>query len=152
LIGYDLVGNIAVLSTIIGIQSTDITDIERLTSNVRMEHEGIAVNDILMVLPAWGTLSGSGTIAPDQSIDFSMLAELEPTGVLGARMNSLTKGSSLNVPFFVRGTTSEPEFVLDTEKAAVDLLKSKLPRRDSKKDERSPGGLLENVLDELLKK
>ena len=76
--------------------------------------------------PALGELSGNGSIAADQSLDFRMRAMLKPKGALGMGLERLVKGNALDVPFFVRGTAADPKFVPDVKNAAEGLLESAL--------------------------
>lgn len=122
LTGFDLAGKMAALASMKGNRSSNITDIETLASGMHLTSKGIYVNDILLVMPALGKLSGSGKIDADQSLDFAMRAELKPTGALGAGFGRLIKRDTLNIPFFVRGTSSDPKFVLNSKGAAGAVL------------------------------
>jgi hypothetical protein len=126
LTGFDLAGKIAALALLTGIESSNITDIETLTTEMHLTPRGIYVNDILLIMPSLGTLSGSGTIDNDQSLDFVMRAVLKPSGALGAGFGRVLKRDALSIPFLVRGTSSDPKFVLDKKAAAGAVLEDLL--------------------------
>lgn len=152
LAGFDMAGKMAALASIAGIRSSNVTDIETLASGLRVSPEGIDVRDILLIMPALGRLSGSGRVNNDQSLDFTMRAALKPSGALGAGLGRLVKSDTLNIPFFVRGTSSDPKFVLDAKNAAAGFLESQLGGQGSKETQTEPGKALGNMLDNLLKK
>ncbi len=152
LTGFDLAAKMAALASLTGIQSSNVTDIETLASRMRLTPEGIQVSDILLVMPALGKLSGAGKIDTDQSLDFAMRAELKPAGILGSGLEGLLKRDSLNIPFFVRGTSSDPQFALDTKNAAYGLLRSKLSNQDSTEAQTDKGDAIGEKLKNLLRK
>jgi AsmA protein len=131
LVGFDLAGKMAIVASLVGIKSNQETEIEKFASGMRMTPEGIQVTDLVLVVPALGRLSGSGSIATDQSLDFTMQALLKPSGGIGAGLARLTKGDELNVPFFIRGAASDPKFVPDVKNAARSLLGSALSKNGS---------------------
>ncbi len=117
-----------------------------------MTPQGIQVSDLLLIAPALGELSGAGRVGADQSLDFTMRAMLKPGGALGAGLTRLVKGGTLNVPFFVRGTASDPKFVPDVKKAAGGLLESVISGQGTKEGQSDTGTTLGNALRDLLKK
>jgi AsmA protein len=152
LVGFDLSGNLATLAKLAGLPSNADTEIEKFSSRIQWTPEGIQVSDLLLVVPALGELSGAGKIAADQSLDFAMQARLEPSGGIGNEMTRLISGGALKVPFFVRGTASEPKFIPDINNAVGGLLESGLSGKGSKEGQKTPGGALGDVLRDLLKK
>jgi AsmA protein len=124
LTGFDLGGKLSSLATLAGIQSNSETEIEKLSSGVRLSNDGIQVSNMDLIVPALGKLTGNGRVASDQALDFKMLANLKPASGIGASLARLAKVSALNIPFFVRGTASDPKFVLDAQNAAGSLLGS----------------------------
>ena len=149
LVGFDLAGKMSALATMAGIQSNQQTDIERFASSVRMSPEGIQVSSLEMVIPSMGELSGVGKIAADQSLDFTMRALLKPSGGVAGELTRLTGGNALNLPFFVRGTASDPKFVPDTKKAAGSILGSVISGKDGKS---GTGTSVGDTLRDLFKK
>ena len=152
LVGFDLAGKMAVVASLAGIKSNQETEIEKFASGMKMTPEGIQVTDLLLVVPALGRLSGAGSIAADQSLNFAMQALLKPSGSIGAGLARLTKGDELNVPFFIRGTASDPKFVPDVKNAARGLLESVLSQKGSDDSQKKKGDALGNALRGLFKK
>ncbi len=146
LVGFDLAGKMAAVASLAGIKSSSETEIEKFASGMRMAPEGIQVNDLILKMPALGELSGSGKIAADQSLDFTMQALLKPSGGVADGLARLAGGSTLNVPFFVRGTASDPKFVPDVKKAARGLLGSVISGQSSKDGQTGKNDVLGNTL------
>jgi AsmA protein len=152
LVGFDLAGKMAVVATLAGIKSNQETEIEKFASNMKVTPDGIQVSNLLLIMPALGQLSGKGSMAADQSLNFTMQALLKPSGKLGAGLARLTKGSELDVPFFIRGTASDPKFVPDTKNAARSLLGLEPSGNGSGDGQANTGGAVGNALRNLLKK
>ncbi|HSW40075.1 MAG TPA: AsmA family protein [Acidobacteriota bacterium] len=145
LVGFDLSGRIAGVSKIAGLQPGKQTDIETFSFHTRWTQGGTRVEDLVLVAPDLGTLSGAGTISPEKSLDFTMQAVLKPDGGL----SRLLTGGSLTIPFFVRGTASDPQFVPDLRKAAGGILESILGGREQQGEQsgqdKSPGDVLRGL-------
>jgi AsmA protein len=141
LVGFDLAGKMAALAQLAGIKSDTRTDIETLASTMRMTPDGIRINPIKLVVPSMGELDGSGVINPDQSLDFKMKANLKTSGGLGGGLANLMGGGSgqVTLPFFIRGTASDPKFVPDAAGAAGSILKSRFSGQGDEEGESSPG-------------
>jgi AsmA protein len=152
LTGFDLAGKIAVLAQLAGIKPNPETEIETLASRVRMTPEGTRVDNIQLVVPALGELTGNGVINPDQALDFKMRAQLTPSGGIGANLTRLVGGGSgtLTIPFFIRGTASEPKFVPDVKNTAGSILKSQFSTGSGEEGEqKDPGKILGDTLKSL---
>jgi len=129
LAGFDLAGKLAVLAELANIKSDPKTQIQTLASRVRMTTEGINVNDIKLIVPAIGELTGAGVVSPEQALDFRMKAAVKASGEVGSALKQVLGGSGggkITIPFFVRGTASEPKFVPDVKNAAGSFLESQL--------------------------
>jgi AsmA protein len=146
LTGYDLSGKMAAIATLAGIRPNQDTEIEKFASSLQLTPEGIQVSKLMLIVPSLGELNGNGSIAADQSLDFTMKAMLKPSGAIGTGLTQLVKGGSLNIPFFVRGTASDPKFVPDMKKAAGGLLESVLGQGTKKDQPNSLGDKLRNLL------
>ena len=123
LAGFNMASKLSSLSQLAGISQSDPdTAIQNLSTEVRYAPSGIQTQNINLTIPAIGVLTGSGTIAPGGEIDYKMNANL--TGSTTTGLTQLAglgnKGGSL--PFFIRGTTSNPSFVPDVQ----GILNSKL--------------------------
>jgi|WetSurMetagenome_2_1015567.scaffolds.fasta_scaffold19604_3 AsmA protein len=151
LTGFDLSGKMATLAPLAGLKPNEDTKIEKLASTLNLSPEGIQVNNLVLILPSLGELSGNGRVAADESLDFMMKATLKPAGGIGAELATLIKGNSLTVPFFIRGTASDPKFVPDVKKAAGGLLGSVIGQ-GSKDSQTNTGATLQNTIRSLFKK
>ena len=151
LVGYDLAGKMAVLARLAGLKSNEETEIERFGSEMKLEPDGTYISNLLLIMPALGQLSGAGKIAPDQTLDFHMLAKLKPAAGVGSMVARLAGESGLSLPFFVRGTASDPKFVPDTKNAARSILGSALSGKGSNEGQ-SREGALGDTLRGLFKK
>lgn len=107
LAGFNLGAKLAEVQRLAGIQSGPNTDIESASAELRAGPEGTALNDIRIVSPSIGELTGAGVISPNHALNFRMSAMLRGSGgvlaVLGRR-------SDARVPFFIQGTSSNPSF------------------------------------------
>ncbi len=141
LVGFDLGSKLATVASLTGIKPNQATEIEKLASDLRMTPDGIQVNNLLLIVKDLGQLTGNGTVASNQSLDFKMLASLSASSGIASTITRVA-GGNLNVPFFVRGTTSNPAFVPDVKGAAGSLLESVV----SGKDKKGEAGALGNAL------
>jgi AsmA protein len=132
--GFDLMSKMAAVTSLVGFKSSSVTSIEKLASDLRVDPDGIQATNLQLIVPGLGELTGNGTLGSNNSMDFKMLARLNaPGGTLG----SLThlSGKALDVPFFIRGTTSDPSFVPDVKGAATSILESVIPGKGTAKGE-----------------
>jgi AsmA protein len=119
LTGFNLGEKMAVAAKAARLKSSPDTLIEKLGAGMRWTSQGIAVSDIQFVMPSLGSLSGAGTISPQQELDFTMRAVVQPSG---GELAAFTKGKTLRVSFFVRGNATDPKFIPDYKDAARGLL------------------------------
>jgi hypothetical protein len=107
------------LSSFAGIPKGSDTVIETFSSNVRVANDGIRTENVDLVVPAIGSMEGSGTIAANQALNFQMVAHLSNSSSPMGKVTSLAptgggqKGSGGGIPFKILGTTSKPEFIPD---------------------------------------
>jgi AsmA protein len=119
LAGFDLGAKMGALSSFAGIPKGSDTVIETFSSNMRVAPEGIRADSLNLVVPAIGSMAGSGTIAPNQALNFQMVAHLGGSASPVSAIAGLTsavggqKGSGGGIPFKILGTTSKPEFIPD---------------------------------------
>jgi AsmA protein len=128
LAGFDLGAKLGALSSFAGIPKGSDTVIETFSSDVRLAPDGIRSNNLNLVVPAIGSLTGDGTIAPNQALDFKMVAHLSGSNSLGkiaslASVGGGQKGSGGGIPFKIQGTTSKPEFIPEVGAVAGSLVK-----------------------------
>ena len=110
LTGFDLGRKMATVEKLAGINPTPDTEIRTLSANLRMAPEGISAEDLKLIVPAVGELSGGGTISPANVLNFRMSAAVH-TGALLAAL------SDKPIPFLVEGTCSDPAFRPDLRAA-----------------------------------
>ena len=101
------------LSALGGVNKTvGDTEIQTFSSDFRLAPEGIRSENLNVVVPAIGSMTGNGTISADHKLDFKMIAHLgresAPSGQAG-----LAKSAAGGIPFKVEGTTSNPQIVPD---------------------------------------
>jgi AsmA protein len=138
LTGFDLGSKMGSLSALAGVGKTvGDTEIQTLSSDFRVAPEGIRSDNLNVVVPAIGSMTGNGTISPDKKLDFKMVAHLggqsNPSGQ-GAIAKAAPGGG---IPFKVEGTTSNPQIVPDVAGLAGGLangVKGNVPIPSNGKD------------------
>jgi len=131
LAGFDLGQKMAALESIAGIKRSPDMDVQSASTNVRAAPEGIAAQDIQVVVTGFGAMTGNGTISPTNTLDFKMNASVqtaELTRTLG----------NVSVPFTVEGPSSDPVFRPDINAIAKTQLK--------KVETKALGGVLDSLL------
>jgi AsmA protein len=124
LAGFNLGSKLAAISALTGKQTGNDTTIENLSSNVRYAPEGTRLDKINLVIPSLGTVTGAGTVSPNNALDFKMLANLAGAGA------GLTKAAGLGaggIPIAIGGTTSNPTFMPDMKGLMGNQLKGLIP-------------------------
>ena len=127
LVGFDLGEKIAPVANFAGLKAGMDTQIDKFYMSARWTANGITVNNIQLVLPAFGEISGSGTISPRHELDLSMRMV-----VSNNILNAFTKGKTIDLRFFIRGSAADPEFIPDYKDAARSLIDAFLKGNDSK--------------------
>jgi len=128
LTGFNAGSKLSGLSQLSGISQSDPdTSIQNLSTDARYSPAGIQTQNINLTIPAIGVLTGNGTIAPGGEMDYKMNVALSGSASTGlTQLAGLgNKGGSL--PFFIRGTTSNPSFVPDVEGILNSKLKGAIP-------------------------
>lgn len=116
LTGFDLGSKMSAVAKLAGIQAGGDTPIQLFASNLRMAPAGTQIDNIKLIVPSLGTLTGAGTIGSHNELDFKMRAELQnasgtPLGALSQVAGVSQKNAT--IPFKIGGTTSNPVFVPD---------------------------------------
>jgi AsmA protein len=88
--------------------------------------EGIKTDDVNLMIPSLGTLTGAGTINPAGGLEYHMVAKLSGAAAGLTQIAGIGGGAS-GVPFFIRGTTSSPQFVPDVQGMVAGRLKGGIP-------------------------
>ena len=121
LTGFDLGSKLGSISALSGLGKVGDTEIQTFSTTVRVAPEGIQSDDLDVVLPSMGAMTGKGTISPDHKLDFNMILHLgkqsAPSGQTAVAANLAGGG----IPVKIEGTTSDPQFRPDM-KAAVGSL------------------------------
>jgi len=141
LANFDLGSRMSTISALTGLKTGQDLDIDKIATNVRVAPDGIQAENFNAVIPALGTLVGQGIIDSRNALDFKMAATLansatsssssgQPAvgigGILGAIGGGKGNCKGANIPFLIKGTTSDPKFLPDIEGIATGLLKSQL--------------------------
>ena len=121
LTGFDLGSKMAVIEMLAGIPRSPDTDIETLSMNVASNPGGTSINDLTLIVPAIGELTGGGVIDAAHDLDFKMRANLHTSGVV---MAAVGHTGDTSVPFFVQGTSSNPSFKPDMKSIASAEIRS----------------------------
>ncbi|HLY17442.1 MAG TPA: AsmA family protein [Bryobacteraceae bacterium] len=139
LTGFDLGSKMSSIEKLAGIKTGPNTEIQTFTATVHWAPDGSSIQDIKLVAPALGDLSGGGTVSPSEALDFKMRASLR-TG--GAALAMIGAKSDAGVPFTVEGTASNPIFRPDMKALASQEVRS------LEKDTigKAASGLLDGVL------
>jgi AsmA protein len=76
LTGFDLASKMSSLSFLTGVKGGSDTAIQTLSSNLRIAPEGIRADNLRIVVPSIGTMTGRGTIGANTALNFHMVAVL----------------------------------------------------------------------------
>jgi len=124
--GFDLGAKLGTMASFAGLAKRNETIIRTLRATLHVAPEGIKIDDLSLVVPAIGRLTGSGTIAPEGTMNFRMLATPMGSGAAGAVTVGMVFVTSLGkgIPFRIQGTTMNPDFGPDVGRAVGNVLKS----------------------------
>jgi AsmA protein len=140
LAGFDLGKKLSGIGSLAGIKSGSDLIIEKFTTNLHMATTGLRADNMDAVVPALGSMVGSGTVDAKNNLDFKLVATVNNSvataaagsmaggmgGVVGKAMGggANCKNGGIKVPLQIHGTTANPQFVPDVGGAAASLLKS----------------------------
>jgi len=115
LAGFDLGSKLSSISKLSGAKTGADTSIQNLSTDARVAPDGVRTEKVNLTIPALGVLTGSGSIGPGGALSYQMTANLN-----GAVVTAVTQMIGLgdkgeSIPFFIRGTTSNPSFVPDVK-------------------------------------
>lgn len=120
LAGFNFASKLAGMAQLAGVKNGVDTEIQTMSSNLQVAPDGIKADNLNLVLPGIGSVTGNGVIAANNALNFKMLAKLANGGGLLGGLSSLPAlgGQSKNgLPFLVQGTTSNPIFLPNFGKA-----------------------------------
>jgi AsmA protein len=115
LAGFDMGSKLSAISAMSGAKTGPDTSIQNFSSDVHYSPAGIQTQNVNLVLPALGTVTGSGTVSPQNTLDYKMTASLSGSVVTGVSQMAGLSGKSATIPFFIQGTASDPKFVPDVK-------------------------------------
>lgn len=89
------------------------TLIQLASSKLRYAPEGLRADDLNIVIPVIGGVTGAGTVGANNSLNFHMVAKLAGTSPLAALSKLPLFSQDGALPFRIQGTTSNPVIVPD---------------------------------------
>ena len=129
LAGFNLGSKLSALSSLTGkpIGTGNDTAVQNLSSDIRYAPEGTRLDKIDLVVPSLGTVTGAGTVSPNNELDFKMVANI--TGGIAGGLTKMAGmgGASGGIPVHVGGTTSNPSFMPDMKSVVGNQLKGLVP-------------------------
>lgn len=118
LVGFDVGSKIHGIAALSGVETGNTTEFKRLHLDVRVTNSGAAVDRIDAVILAMGEVRGSGTISPDDRVNFNLIViGVKAKGIGKVGIGLLTKlnsqGGAAAVPMRVTGTSEDPFITAD---------------------------------------
>jgi AsmA protein len=113
LAGFSLGSKLAAVSKLTGGggQTGNDTVIQNFSTDVRVAPEGINTQNVNLNVPSLGVVTGSGTISPQNALNYTMNANLSGGTVTGLTQMAGMGNKGASLPFFIQGTTSDPKIV-----------------------------------------
>jgi hypothetical protein len=103
------------ISALSGAKTGPDTTIQNFSSDVRYTPSGIQTQNINLIIPAIGTITGNGTMNPQNALDYHMTAALNGAMVGGLSKMAGLSGNGTSIPFFITGTAADPKFMPDVK-------------------------------------
>jgi AsmA protein len=130
LAGFSLKSKLGALGSFAGLggNSGSDTEIQTLSAVLRFDPTGTRAQNLNLVVPAIGSITGDGFVSATSQLDCKLVAKLSSSGAIGAAtsaLSSFTGGgkSQSGIPFKIEGTTSKPVFVPEVGAMATSILK-----------------------------
>jgi AsmA protein len=117
LAGFDLPGKMSSIEKLAGMKTGPDTEIRTLSADVKSAPEGTAIQNLKLMIPSIGEMTGGGTVSPANQLDFKMTAAVQTSGAMAVMRDK-------PIPFLVEGTFSQPVFKPDLKAVAGEELKS----------------------------
>jgi len=115
LAGFDLGSKMSAISALTGAKTGSDTTIQNLSADAHVAPDGISTQNVNLNIPALGVVTGSGTISPQNALNYKMAAKLSGSVVSGLTQLAGIGNKNGTIPFFIQGTTSDPKFVPDVK-------------------------------------
>jgi AsmA protein len=142
LAGFNLASKMSAISALSGQKTGNDTNIQNLSSDVRVAPDGTRLEKISLVIPALGTVAGTGTVSPSGALNFNMTANLSGGAVTGlTQIAGLGGKGTGSIPFLIQGTTSNPVFMPDVKGMVGGQLKG-LMQGNQTGDQNNPLGAI----------
>ncbi|MGO9588939.1 MAG: AsmA family protein [Candidatus Acidiferrales bacterium] len=128
--GFSLKSKLGALSSFPGLGGAgggggSDTEIQKLNANLHVDPSGTQANDLIVVVPSIGTVTGTANVSATNQLNCKMSAKL--AGGMGTVTSALTSFSSSKnsegIPFTITGTTSNPVFLPDVKGMAGNMAK-----------------------------
>ena len=116
---FDLGSKMSTIQKLAGFNTGPSTQIQTLSTNLRIAPESTALQSIQLIVPSIGQLTGDGVISRSQALDFKMRAAVQAP-------NLIAGSATTNIPFFIQGTSPNPQFRPDVAGIAQDQLNQRL--------------------------
>ncbi len=127
LAGFNLGSRLSAISALSGKSAgSNDTSIQNFSSDVHVAPDGTRAENINLTLPAFGVLTGSGTVSPNNALNFKMNANLSGGAVSGVTQMAGLGSKGGGIPFTITGTTSDPKFIPDVKGMAGGMLQQAL--------------------------
>jgi AsmA protein len=113
--GFDMGSKLSAISVLSGVKTGPDTTIQNFSSNVHIAPAGIQTDNVDLVVPSIGTLTGNGTVSAQNALNYKMTAALNGSVVSGLSQLAGLSGKGATVPFLIQGTASDPKFLPDVK-------------------------------------
>lgn len=132
LVGFNLKSKLGAMGSfpMLGGNSGSDTIIQTLSADLRVDPEATHADNLNLIVPTIGSITGNGNVSASGKLDCKMLAKLSntssPVGALSSGMGMLAGGGKSQgggIPFKIQGTTSNPVFSPDVGAAVGNLTK-----------------------------
>jgi AsmA protein len=152
LTGFNLASKMSALSALTGLKGGSDTVIQTFASNLRIAPDGIRADNLKLIVPSIGTMTGRGTIGANNDLDFHMVAILSNPdqgsmlGQVASGVPGLGQNAKGTVPFMIKGTTSSPVFVPDVAGMVSSGLLTSLQPQKPQSGQEGLGNMLGGLL------
>ena len=129
LAGFDMGSKLSTLSALSGVKTGPDTTIQNFSSDVHYSPSGVQTQNINLVIPSLGTITGNGTVSAQNALAYKMTAALNGTAVGSLSKMAGFGGGGTSIPFLVGGTASDPKFMPDVKGMMNGQLGSQLSKQ-----------------------
>ena len=113
LAGFDMGSKLSTMEALTGAKTGPDTTIQNFSSDVLYSPSGVQTKNVNLVIPALGTITGNGTVSPQNALDYKMQAALNGSVVSGLSKFAGVGANGATIPFIIQGSASDPKFVPD---------------------------------------